>query len=140
MEGETESLILLILLERLSCQWAGGCFRQKFLYVGPTGNVSVFLAIFKKTALARSWRVKGAFTQPAFMGQPAVWLLVTPAFPVHLVDKLVLVFLVLLKGVRTLTLRGCRRLGSMSAVSHQPDFMGSCLSISHMCLSRLPSR
>ena len=42
--------------------------RQKVLYVGPAENVSVFLDIFKKIDSARSWRVRGAFTQPAFMG------------------------------------------------------------------------
>ena len=46
----------------------GGCVRQKVLYVGPAENVSVFLAIFKKIASARSWKVRGAFTYPAFMG------------------------------------------------------------------------
>ena len=33
----------------------------------PAENVSVFVAIFKKIVLARSWRVWGAFTQPDFM-------------------------------------------------------------------------
>ena len=61
MEGETESLIFLYLYECLNCQLVGGCVR-------PAENVSVFPAIFKKIASAKSWRVRGAFTQPAFMG------------------------------------------------------------------------
>ena len=49
----------------------GGWLREAESLVwegGAAENVSVFLAIFKKIALARSWNVRGAFTQPAFMG------------------------------------------------------------------------
>ena len=52
----------------MNCQWVGGCMRQKVLNVGTAENVSVFLTIFKKIASARPWRVRGAFTQTAFMG------------------------------------------------------------------------
>ena len=61
--GETEGLILLFLEECFNCRWVGsGFMRQKFLYVGPAENVSVFVAIFKKISLGRSWSVRGAIT------------------------------------------------------------------------------
>ena len=42
--------------------------RQKVLYVVPAENLFVFQLIFKKVALGKSWRVRKAFSQPAFMG------------------------------------------------------------------------
>ena len=55
---------------------AGGVFRGKFWAGGRwyPENVSVLLTIFKKIASAKSWRVRGAFTQLDFM--VAAWLLV----------------------------------------------------------------
>ena len=43
-------------------------FRDRFWAGGRGYPVNVSLAIFKNIALARSWRVRGAFTQPDFTG------------------------------------------------------------------------
>ena len=68
--------------------WSRSCLRL------PENASFVFLALFKHVASTRSFRMRGTFNQPAFMGS---CLLVTRVCPVYLVDTLVLVFLVLLK-------------------------------------------
>ena len=144
MEGETESLILLFWQVCLNYRWLGsGCVVQKVLYVGLAENLSVFLAIVKKIASARYQRVRGAFTQPGFMGSCLTIIHTCFPFPPSRqisVNNVVKVSEDAAWVYTSFMLIASGKSRSARGASHQLAFRGSCLTIMRMCLPYLPNR
>ena len=146
MEGEPESLILLFWQVCLNCRWVGsGCVGQKVLYVGLAENLSLFLAIVKKIASARSQRVRGAFTQPGLMGSCLTIIHTCFPFPPSrqispCVNNDVKVSEDAAWVYTSFMLIASGKSRSAREASHQLAFRGSCLTIMCMCLPYLPNR